>query len=55
MTLRISFASQEAARFACVNWHYSKRIPTSKLVRFGVWENGRFVGVLLHLCWYVVI
>ena len=30
-----------------MRWHYSKRMPKSKMVRVGVWERGAFRGVIL--------
>jgi hypothetical protein len=45
--LRIDWATHEAARFACENWHYSRSIPKSKLVKIGVWEKGKYIGVVL--------
>jgi hypothetical protein len=45
--LKIDWASHEAAKFACVNWHYSKCIPKSKLVKIGVWEDSKFIGVVI--------
>lgn len=30
-----------------MNWHYSKTMPTGKLVKIGVWEDGRFIGAVL--------
>jgi hypothetical protein len=45
--LRIDWATHEAATFAVENWHYSKRMPKSKLAKVGVWENGKFVGVVI--------
>lgn len=45
--LRIDWATHEAAKYACINWHYSKCIPVGKLVKVGAWENGKFVGVVL--------
>lgn len=45
--LKIDWASHEAAKYACENWHYSKCLPTGKLVKIGVWENGKFIGVVL--------
>lgn len=38
--LHIDFCSYKAAKAACEHWHYSKKIPISKLVKFGVWEGG---------------
>jgi len=45
--LKIDWATAEAARYACEKWHYSKCVPVFKAVRFGVWENDAFVGVVL--------
>ena len=45
--LKIDWASAEAAAFACKNWHYSKCVPVFKCVRVGVWENKKFVGVVM--------
>lgn len=45
--LKIDWASHEAAKYACENWHYSKCIPKSKLVKIGIWENDKFIGVVI--------
>lgn len=45
--LRIDWATQEAAKYACQNWHYSKSVPVPPLVKVGAWENGNFIGVVL--------
>jgi len=45
--LRIDWATHEAAKYACENWHYSKCLPVGKLVKIGAWENGKFIGVVL--------
>jgi hypothetical protein len=45
--LKIDWATHEAAKFACENWHYSKCVPKSKLVKIGAWENGTFIGVVI--------
>ncbi len=45
--LKIDWATYEAAKYACENWHYSKCLPTGKLVKVGVWENGKYIGVVL--------
>ena len=47
-TLKIDWATHDAARYACENWHYSKTIPSGKMNRFGVWEDGNFIGVVLY-------
>lgn len=45
--LRIDWCSYEAAKYAVTHWHYSKRMPKSKLAKIGVWEDGRFIGVAI--------
>lgn len=45
--LRIDWATHEAAKYACMNWHYSKCLPAGKLVKVGAWEDGKFIGVVL--------
>jgi hypothetical protein len=47
MSLRLDWCSHEAAKHACEHWHYSGAIPKSKLVKVGVWEHGRFIGVVI--------
>lgn len=44
---KIDWASHKAAKYACENWHYSGVIPVGKLVKIGVWEDGKFIGVVL--------
>lgn len=48
--LKIGWATHEAAKYACENWHYSKCIPKSKLVKFSVYEDEKFVGVIIYGC-----
>lgn len=45
--LLIDWATHKAAEYACQNWHYSRCIPKSKLVKLGVWENDKFIGVVI--------
>lgn len=46
--LKIDWASHEAAKFACVNWHYSGLMPSfGKFVKVGAWENEKFIGVVV--------
>lgn len=47
MTLRLDWCSYQAAEVACKNWHYSKSLPTGKITKVGVWEDGKFIGVVL--------
>ena len=45
--LRIDWASHEAAKFACENWHYSQCLPVGKLVKVGAWEDGKYIGCVI--------
>lgn len=45
--LRIDWATHEAAKYACENWHYSGCLPVGKLVKVGAWESSRFIGVVI--------
>ena len=45
--LRLDWCSHDTARYAVRCWHYSRTLPTGKLVKVGVWEDGRFVGCIL--------
>lgn len=45
--LKIDWATHEAAKYAVENWHYSKCLPAGKLVKVGVWESGKFTGVII--------
>lgn len=48
MTLQIAPCSYDAAKYAVMHWHYSQQMPISKLIRYGVWENGLFIGAVLY-------
>ena len=45
--LKIDWASHEAAKYACENWHYSECLPVPPLVKIGAWENSKFIGVII--------
>ena len=45
--LKIDWATHESAKYACENWHYSRCLPAGKLVKIGVWECEKFIGVVL--------
>jgi len=47
MSLRLDWCSYEAAKHAVMNWHYSERMPKFKQVYIGVWENDKFIGVVI--------
>jgi hypothetical protein len=45
--LKIAWATHESSKYACENWHYSKTLPLPPIVKIGVWENKKFIGVVL--------
>lgn len=45
--LKIDWATYEAAKYACLHWHYSKSIPVPLLVILGAWEASKFIGVVI--------
>lgn len=47
MSLVVAPCSHDAARYAVENFHYSRTLPKSKLVKFGVWEAGGFIGAVV--------
>lgn len=47
MTLRVEGCGHDAAKYAVEHWHYSGCLPTGKLVKLGVWEDDRFIGVVI--------
>jgi len=46
--LHIDWATYKAAKYACQHWHYSQSLPGGGRVQLGVWEDGRFVGVVVY-------
>jgi len=46
--LHLDFCSHDAARHAVMRWHYSRTMPTAKLVRIGVWEEKKFSGAIIY-------
>lgn len=45
--LLVAACDARAARYAVEHWHYSRTMPVGKTARFGAWEDGRFIGVVL--------
>jgi hypothetical protein len=45
--LYLDWATKDAAEFACKRWHYSGCLPIGKLIKVGVWEDGKFKGVVI--------
>lgn len=46
VSLKLDWASSEAAKYACQKFHYSGSMPSTQC-RIGVWENDKFIGVVL--------
>lgn len=47
MSLKLAEVGYKAIKFSCMNYHYSKTVPTGKLVGFGVWEDEKFKGCVV--------
>lgn len=45
--LRLDWATFEAANYACLHWHYSGTMPAGRTIKFGVWEDTTFKGVVI--------
>lgn len=45
--LKLDWCSYAAAKYAVEHWHYSRRMPKSKLAKIGVWEDDKYIGVVL--------
>lgn len=46
--LRVDWCSYQAAKYAVMHWHYSKAMPAGKIVKMGVWEDGKFIGSVIY-------
>lgn len=46
--LIVAPCSWHAARWAVLRWHYSEKMPRSKVAPFGVWEHGEFSGAIIY-------
>lgn len=46
--LKVAPVGFDAADYACRNWHYSGRMVKGRAVKFGVWEDGQFVGAVVY-------
>lgn len=45
--LKLAEVGFKAIKYSCMNYHYSKTVPTGKLVGFGVWEDDKFNGCVV--------
>jgi len=48
MALRLDWCGHDAAKYAVEHWHYSRCMPSGKLVRVGAWEDERFIGAIMY-------
>lgn len=46
--LRLDWIEAKSARYACEQWHYARCMPKSKNAYIGVWENGKWIGVIIY-------
>jgi hypothetical protein len=46
--LKLDWATHKAAKYAVEHWHYSKKMPKSKLAKIGVWEQAKFIGCVIY-------
>ena len=45
--LHLDFCSRAAATFAVKAWHYSRSMPSGRLVCVGAWDAGSFIGAVI--------
>jgi len=48
MSLTVAPCSFDAAKYAVMSWHYSQAMPSGKLVKYGVWEDEKFIGAVIY-------
>ena len=47
MKLYLAYCSFASAKFATENWHYSRSMPSGKLIKIGIWEDDKFTGCII--------
>ena len=45
---KIQIATNEMIEFACKNYHYSKSVPCGRKIAFAVFEEKKFIGVIIY-------
>ena len=45
--IKVAFATKEATKYACKNWHYAHKPPSGALFSIGVWDDDHFLGVVI--------
>lgn len=48
VNLKLDWCNYKMAKYACENWHYAKKMVTAKTTKIGVWENDKFIGVIIY-------
>lgn len=48
MAAVVAPCSFEAAKYAVDHWHYSHKMPSGKLIKYGVWQNERLIGAVVY-------
>ena len=46
--LTVAPCTRKAAAYAVMHWHYSQAMPAGKLITFGVWESGEYIGAVIY-------
>lgn len=46
--IQLKLVDKKTAEYSVKHWHYSKCMPAGKMVIFGVWENDKFIGVIIY-------
>ena len=45
---KIIIANNQMIEYACKNWHYSKSIPCGRKVAYAIFEENKFIGVIIY-------
>lgn len=45
---KIQIATNDMIDYACRNFHYSKSVPCGRKIAYSVFEEGRFIGVIIY-------
>ena len=49
ITHKIIVANNDMINYACKNFHYSKSVPGSRKVAYAIFEENKFIGVIIYL------
>lgn len=45
--LKIDWCDANAMKYALKRWYYRDTVPAGKTAKIGIWEDGKFIGVLI--------